>query len=149
MAKVFGGDAPGKATDDQFAAAFGMDAFDPNEPRDQGGEWTTGVGTVSPEEHRALHAYTGSGNEHIVHFNRVLRGQTAASQSDKALFKTLDGIIGRSKLTKNAALYRGALANKRMNADALKAAVGKTVKFGGYMSASTDMESGRCSYRSR
>ena len=33
-----------------IAAALGMDAFNDQEPRDKKGEWTTGVGTVSPEE---------------------------------------------------------------------------------------------------
>ena len=39
LRKVFGKDAPGRPTDEQFAAAFGMDANAISEPRDEGGRW--------------------------------------------------------------------------------------------------------------
>ena len=53
LAKVFGGDAPGKATDGQYAAALGMDDFNPEQPRvgageKGGGEWTSGGGSAAP-----------------------------------------------------------------------------------------------------
>jgi hypothetical protein len=114
-------------------------AFDPSEPRDEHGEWTSGLSGVpsggqTKDEKRALWIYSGDGFRAI---NNQLRGRTsqyADPGETQKLIDTLDGAMARSRLTSQVTLYRGmADYSGKYKTDDL---VGQTIKDPTFISTS-------------
>jgi hypothetical protein len=144
----------------QGGGRFGKDAafedYNPDEPRDPKGEWTSGGGgsfskgdtvgklsklhggPLSRDEIKGLGKYTEEGYKR---WNRALRGQGTGksymSQADARGVADTDKAIRRSKLQNDTLLYRGLMGNKKLSSKTLTQALGKVVQMKGFTSATT------------
>lgn len=109
------------------------DAFDPDEPRDDTGKWTSGGefsrGKDSEARYSAVASYQGHGYKAI---NTALRGAGKISPKLQDTIKHLDNAV-KSSIVKHAlTVYRGVSATKTFNPEMFVA--GKTVTLKGFTS---------------
>ncbi len=118
--------------------------FDPDEPRDDHGEWTSDGAPsrpISRAEDKALWAYRTGGYEAI---NKTLDGRPLEEGDEDSVFlresggvkksiKGIDAVMSRSTLSKETTVYRG-LVN--MDGQESRAVAGSRLTFGKYLSTS-------------